>query len=74
MVGSTLRAVNTDNLDGVHVAATYLNGNSVSYMKVYEVYNFTYFRVSYSMGDFGSQKSKSSFNKKRGRSSSYRRK
>ena len=53
MIGSTFRFVNTDNLDGVHVVSTDLNGKTVEYMKVYEIYNYTYLRVSYNLGDIG---------------------
>jgi len=72
-VGSTFRSVNTDNLDGVHVGSTDLDGKKVSHMKIFEIYNFTYLGMSYSLGDFGSKKSNGIFRKKSGRSGPYRR-
>jgi len=71
--GSTFRAVNTDNLDGVHFGTADLNGNTVSNMKVFEIYNYTYLCMSYSLGHFGSKKYNGKFRKKSGRSGSYRR-
>lgn len=57
-IGSTFRSVNTDNIDGVHVVANDENGKLVHYMKVFEVFNYSYLRVSYNLGDFGSKKYK----------------
>lgn len=67
LAGSTFRFVNTDNLDGVHVVSTDMNGHLVSWMKVFEIYNFTYLRVSYSLGDFGPGKSKSTLRNNKGK-------
>jgi len=64
-VGSILRAVNTDNLDGLHAVSSGRNGEMVEYKKSFEIYNYSYFSVSYSFGDFGSHKSKSSFKRRR---------
>jgi hypothetical protein len=50
MLGSTFRLVNTDNLDGVHVIPALINGNTRNYMKVFEIYNFNYLRLSYCFG------------------------
>jgi hypothetical protein len=52
MAGSTFRFLNTDNLDGVHVISTDLNGQPVDSMKSYEIYNFTYLKLSLCMGKF----------------------
>jgi hypothetical protein len=51
-LGSTFRFVNTDNLDGVHVVAYDKNGKMVEFMKIYEIYNYTYLSISYSLGNF----------------------
>lgn len=59
VAGSTFRFVNTDLLDGVHVTSTDLNGKTVAYLKIFEVYNFSYLRLSYGLGNFGSERSKS---------------
>jgi hypothetical protein len=67
MLGSSFRSINTDNLDGVHVESTDLNGKTISYMKVYEIYNYTYLKVSYCLGDFGSKKTKNTFKNKKGK-------
>lgn len=56
MIGSTFRFVNTDNLDGVHVISYDLNGQTIDAMKTYEIYNYTYLRVGYNFGKFGSRK------------------
>jgi len=64
-VGNVLRAANTDNLDGVHVVNKNKSGKLTEFTQIVEVYNYTYFSVSYSFGDFGSQKSKSSFKRRR---------
>jgi len=64
-VGSILRAVNTDNLDGVHVVNKNKSGKLTEFTQIIEIYNYSYFSVSYSFGDFGSQKSKSSFKRRR---------
>ncbi len=53
MAGSSFRFADTDNLDGVHVTGSDINGNTISNMNVFEIYNFTYLRISYSLGDFG---------------------
>lgn len=55
-IGSTFRSVNTDNLDGVHVVANDKNGQLVHFMKIFEIYNYSYLSVSYRMGYFGSKK------------------
>jgi len=64
-VGSILRAVNTDNLDGVHVVNKNKSGKLTEFTQIIEIYNYTYFSVSYNFGDFGSHKSKSSFKRRR---------
>jgi hypothetical protein len=51
-VGSIFRFVNTDNLDGVHVISTDLNGRAVDGMKTYELYNFTYLKLGYRLANF----------------------
>ncbi len=56
-IGSTFRIVKTDNLDGVHVVANDKSGQMVHYLHIYEIYNYSYLRVSYSIGEFGSKKS-----------------
>ena len=56
MIGSTFRFVNTDNLDGVHVVSTDLTGKTIEYMNIFEIYNFTYLRVSYNLGNIGFKK------------------
>jgi len=61
MAGSSFRFVNTDNLDGVHVESTDLNGNTVGYINIFEIYTYTYLKMSYSLGHFGSKKSSCSF-------------
>jgi len=43
-IGSTLRFVNTDNLDGVHVTYTNLNGDTVTPTHILEIYNYTYLK------------------------------
>ena len=58
-LGSTFRSVDTDNLDGVHVVANDKNGQLVHFMKIFEIYNYSYLSVSYRMGNFGSKKRKS---------------
>lgn len=73
MAGSSFRFVNTDNLDGVHVLTTDSEGNPVGQEKVYEYYNYTYLRVSYSFGRFGSRKSNCSFGNKRVKTRIYKR-
>ena len=50
MLGGTFRLVDTDNLDGVHVTPTVIKGNIRNYMKVFEIYNFNYLRLSYCFG------------------------
>jgi hypothetical protein len=50
MFGSTIRFVDTDNLDGLHVDAVKINGSTAKYLKVYEIYNFSYIRLSYCFG------------------------
>ena len=64
-VGSILRAVKTDNLDGLHVVSSGRKGEMVEFTKTFEVYSYTYFSVSYSFSDFGSLKSQSSFKRRR---------
>jgi len=61
LLGNTIRSVNTDNLDGVFVVSADTNGKPVYYTKVFEIYNYTYLRLSYSLNDFGLKKSKSTF-------------
>lgn len=73
LAGSTFRFVNTDNLDGVHVATTGINGQVVSWMKVYEIYNFTYLSVNYRLDDFGIKKSKATVKNRKGKFKVYRR-
>jgi len=51
-VGSKWQFVNTDNLDGVHLSSVDLNGVTVEYQKIREVYNYNYLGVSYSLGNF----------------------
>ncbi len=72
MAGSSFRFVNTDNLDGVHIEGT-VNGNSVRYINISEIYNYTYLRVSYSWGHFGSKKSSCVYMNKRAKHRNYRR-
>ena len=55
MVGTTFRFVDTDNLDGVHVFPELINGTTRNYMKVYEIYNFNYLRLSYCIGQRNDQ-------------------
>jgi len=62
-IGSTLRSVNTDNLDGVHVVSTYIDGQTTYFMKVFEIYNYSYLRVSCNLGKFGNGKSKAGIHK-----------
>lgn len=50
MVGSSLRIVDTDNLDGLHVDAVKIDGLQRKYLKVYELYNFNYIRLTYCFG------------------------
>lgn len=57
-IGSIFRSVNTDNLDGVHVVANDKNGQLVHFMKIFEIYNYSYLSVSYRIGYFGSKKRK----------------
>jgi len=64
-IGSIFRTVNTDNLDGVHVVANNKNGQLVNYMKIFEVYNYSYFSATYSLDDFGSNKSRHKYKRRR---------
>lgn len=64
-IGSTFRSTNTDNLDGVHVVANDKNGRMTHYMKIFEIYNYTYLSVSYSIGKFGSSKYRLTFKRPR---------
>jgi len=64
-LGSTFRFVNTDNLDGVHVVAYDKSGKMVDFMKIYELYNYTYLSISYNLGKFSSKKYYGNFNKHR---------
>lgn len=64
-VGNILRAVNTDNLDGVHVVNKNKSGKLTEFTQIVEIYNYTYLSVSYNFGDFGSQKSLKKFLKRR---------
>jgi hypothetical protein len=50
MAGSSFRLVNTDNLDGVHIQGIDMIGNRVEYSRIFEIYNFTYLKMSYSWG------------------------
>ena len=50
MAGSSIRIVKTDNLDGVHIQGIDQNENRVEYSRIFEIYNFTYLKVSYSWG------------------------
>jgi len=52
MVGSTFRSVNTDNLDGAHIFSTDTKGKTISYLNIFEIYNFSYLKVSYNFGNF----------------------
>jgi hypothetical protein len=69
-VGSAWRLVDTDILDGVHTAHVEVSGynrtnsdsvnvnlqiNTTEFKKVYELYNYTYFRISYCINNFGSK-------------------
>ena len=53
MLGITIRSVNTDNLDGVHVVSTDMEGKQVTVMNIFEIYNFTYLRLNYNLGKIG---------------------
>ena len=64
-IGSIFRTVNTDNLDGVHVVAQAKNGQMVSFMKIFEIYNYSYLSVSYSLGNFGSGKYRNTYKRRR---------
>ena len=52
LCGSIFRIANTDNLDGVHVVYTNSNGETLETFKAFEIYNYTYFMVSYNWGRF----------------------
>jgi hypothetical protein len=73
MLGTSFRSVNTDILDVVMVTTNDLNGKIVNYMKVYEIYNYTYLRVSYNLGKPGSKKSRGTSRNKRGKCPIYQR-
>lgn len=73
LAGSTFRFVNTDNLDGVHVVSADMNGHLTGWMKVYEIYNYTYLSVNYRLSDFGLKKSKATVKHKNGKFRVYRR-
>lgn len=73
MAGSTFRFVNTDNLDGVHVTSTDISGETVNWMQVYEIYNYSYLKVSYCLDNFGSKKTRSTFKNRKGKFGVYRR-
>lgn len=73
IIGNTIRSVNTDNLDGTFVVSTGINGETINYMKVFELYNYSYLRVSYCLDNFGSKKSKSTIKKRNGKFRIYRR-
>jgi hypothetical protein len=64
-IGSTFRSVNTDNLDGVHVVVNDKNGQLVHFMKIFEIYNYSYLSVSYRIGNFGSSKYRLTFKRPR---------
>jgi hypothetical protein len=67
MAGSSFRFVNTDNLDGVHVVEADLKGNTTNYLRIYEIYNYTYVQVSYSFGEIGPKKHKSTTKSSKGK-------
>lgn len=67
-IGSAWRLVATDNLDGVHASYIVVSGNTnansdsvnvdlqintAEFKKVYEIYNFTYIRISCCINNFG---------------------
>ena len=64
-IGSTFRSVVSDNLDGVHVVGNDTNGKLVNFMKIYEIYNYSYLSMSYNLGKLGSKKYRSTYYKKR---------
>ena len=64
-IGSTFRSVATDNLDGVHIVGSDINGKQVNFLKIYEIYNYSYLSLSYNLGKLGSKKYKSTYYKKR---------
>lgn len=63
-IGSIFRSVNTDNLDGVHVVAEAKDGQTVYFMKIFEIYNYSYLSVSYSIGHFGSGKYRNTYKRR----------
>lgn len=59
LIGSDWRIINTDNLDGVHVVFTDLNGNNdAEFKRIYEIYNYSYIRINYGFGHYSSKSSK----------------
>jgi hypothetical protein len=72
MAGTSFRSVITDNLDGVHVTSTDANGQTVSSTKVYEIYNYNYLQISYSLGNFGSTNKRGTFRNEKGKYRVYR--
>lgn len=64
-IGSTFRSVDSDNLDGVHVVGSDVNGKLVNFTKIYEIYNYSYLNLSYNLGKLGPKKYKSTYYKKR---------
>jgi len=52
MVGSNFHSVNTDSMDGVHVFSTDKKGKTIAYLNIFEIYNFSYLKVSYNFGNF----------------------
>jgi hypothetical protein len=52
MAGTSFRSVLTDNLDGMHVYTVNSTGKNVLSTKVFEIYNYNYLQISYSLGKF----------------------
>ena len=50
LIGSTFRSVNSDNRDGVHVLGSDINGKLVNFLKIDEIYNYSYMSLSYNLG------------------------
>jgi len=55
-IGSTTIGVGSDNLDGLHIVPRGKNAQIIKPKNIFEIYNYSYLSVSYSMGNFGSRK------------------
>jgi hypothetical protein len=64
-IGSTTIAINSDNMDGLHVVPKDNNGQILKPESIIEIYNYSYLSMIYRIGDFGSGKYKSTYKRRR---------